>query len=85
MGSVLKPIQTLKEYISCHVYCAHLGTPWYQIVGGSRTISNMHCRALNVQINFPQPCRPTLEQVEQAIKFKFSLPENSTLEQVAQI
>ena len=31
-----------------------------------------------------RPCRPTLEQVEQAVKFKFSQPENSTLEQVAQ-
>jgi len=32
----------------------------------------------------PRLCRPTLEQVEQAVKFKFSRPENSTLEQVAQ-
>ena len=40
MGSVLKPILTLKEYFWCHVYCAHLGAPWYQIVGASRTVSN---------------------------------------------
>jgi len=33
-----------------------------------------------------RPCRPTLKQVqvEQAVQFKFSRPENSTLEQVAQ-
>jgi len=31
-----------------------------------------------------RPCRLTLEQVEQAVKFKFSPPENSFLEQVAQ-
>jgi len=28
MVSVLKPIQTLKDYFLCHVYCAHLGIPW---------------------------------------------------------
>jgi len=50
IGSVLKPIQTLKEYFSCHVYCAHLGTLWYQIVGSSRTVSNRESR-------YP-PCDP---------------------------
>jgi len=44
MSSVLKPIQTLKEYFWCHVYCTHLGTPWYQIVGASRTISTRESR-----------------------------------------
>ena len=33
-------IQTLKDCLCCHIYCAHLGTPWYQIVGDSRTGSN---------------------------------------------
>jgi len=28
--------RTLKEYFWCYFYCAHLGTPWYQIVGASR-------------------------------------------------
>ena len=40
MGSVLKPIQTLKEYFLCHVSGAHLGTTWYQIIGASRRVSN---------------------------------------------
>jgi len=44
MGSVLKPIQTLEEFFLCHVYCAYLGTPWYQIVGASRTVSNRESR-----------------------------------------
>ena len=45
MGSVLlKSIQTLKEYFSCHIYCAHLDTPWYQIVGFPRTVSNRESR-----------------------------------------
>jgi hypothetical protein len=37
-----------------------------------------------IRLLFTRHCRPTLEQVEQAVKLKFSLPENSTLEQVAQ-
>jgi len=44
MGSVLKRIQTLKEYFWCHVYCAHLGTPWYRIVGACRTVCNRESR-----------------------------------------
>jgi len=40
MGSVPKLIQTLKEYFWCHNYCAHFGTPWYQIVRASHTVSN---------------------------------------------
>jgi len=40
IGSVLKPIQTLKEYFWSYSYCAQLGTPWHQIVGASRTVSN---------------------------------------------
>ena len=44
MGSVLKPILTLKEYFWCHVFCAHLGAPWYQIVGASCTVSNRGSR-----------------------------------------
>ena len=40
IGSVLKPIQTLKKYFWSHVYCAQLGTPWHQIVGVSRTVFN---------------------------------------------
>ena len=42
MGSVLKPIQTLKEYFVCHLIAltlVPLGTTWYQIVGASRTVS----------------------------------------------
>jgi len=46
IGSVLKPIQTLKEYFWSHVYCVHLGTPWYQIVGAFRTVSNRESRTL---------------------------------------
>jgi len=34
-----KQIQTLKECLCCHIYCVDLGTPWYQIVGDSRTVS----------------------------------------------
>ena len=55
IGSVLKPIQTLKEYFWSHVYCAHLGIPWYQIVGASRTVSNRESR-------YPHQNRPTDEQ-----------------------
>jgi len=44
MGSVLKPIQTLKEYLCCHIYCAHLATPWYKIVGTSRIVSDRESR-----------------------------------------
>jgi len=33
-----KQIQTLKESLCCHIYCVHLGSPWYQIVGDSRTV-----------------------------------------------
>ena len=44
IGSVLKPIQTLKEYFWSHVHCAHLGTPCYQIFGSSRTVSNREYR-----------------------------------------
>jgi len=54
IGSVLKPIQTLKEYFWSHVYCAHLGIPWYQIVGASRTVSNRESR-------YPHQNRPTDE------------------------
>jgi len=32
-------IQTLKEHFCCHIYCAHLGTPWYKIVGAFRAVS----------------------------------------------
>ena len=44
MVSVLKLIKTLKEYFWCHIYCAHLGIPWYQIVGASRTVFNRESR-----------------------------------------
>ena len=44
MGSVLKPIQTLKEYFWCHFYCAQLAIPLHQIVGASRTVSNRESR-----------------------------------------
>ena len=39
-----KQIQTLKECLCCHIYCVHLGTPWYQIVGDSRTVFNRESR-----------------------------------------
>ena len=37
-------IQTLKECLCCHTYCAHLGTPWYQIVGACRAVSDWKSR-----------------------------------------
>jgi hypothetical protein len=33
-------IQTLKERLCCHIYCAHLGIPWHQIVGVYRAVSS---------------------------------------------
>jgi len=45
-------ILTLKECLCCHIYCAHLGTPWYQIVGDSSTFSNRESR---YPLRYPLP------------------------------
>jgi len=66
MGSVLILIQTLKEYFSCHVYCAHLGTPWYQNVGASCTVSNWESR-------YPQARGGKYETVSKSAIFRGSI------------
>ena len=33
-------IQTLKDCLCCHIYCAQLGPPWARIVGACRAVSN---------------------------------------------
>jgi len=38
--NVPSPGTKCKDFICCHIYCAHLDTPWYQIVGNSHTVSN---------------------------------------------
>jgi len=33
-----KQIQTLKECLCCHIYCARLGTPWHRTVAACRAV-----------------------------------------------
>ena len=44
MGSVLKPIQTLKEFFYVTSIALTLVPLWYQIAGASRTVSNRESR-----------------------------------------
>ena len=55
MGSVLKPLQTLKEYFSCHLVSLGtklLGIPWYQIVGAPSMVS-LDTKLLELPAQFP--------------------------------
>jgi len=47
---VLKLIQALKEYFLCHVYCAHFGTPWHQIVTASCTVAARKSNYFSISI-----------------------------------
>ena len=40
-------IQTLKECLCCHIYCAHLETPWHRTVTAFRAVSDVNVRSQN--------------------------------------
>jgi len=71
--------QTLTDYLCCHIYCAYLGTPWDQIVGAFRAVSNRESWYPHTNTKIGGIMNTLRKELEQNKTWKNSISQGPTL------